>query len=73
MSWVTERAPEPHDVLWSNLTIPYRQLWLRKIATLLAAIVFMFVFLIPVTFVQGLTQLDKLTKMFPFLKGLLKK
>ncbi|XP_015575719.2 CSC1-like protein RXW8 isoform X2 [Ricinus communis] len=73
MLWVTELAPEPHDVLWSNLSIPYKQLWLRKIATLLAAIVFMFLFLIPVTFVQGLTQLDKLSRTFPFLRGLLKK
>uniref|UniRef100_A0A2C9VZZ0 CSC1-like protein RXW8 n=1 Tax=Manihot esculenta TaxID=3983 RepID=A0A2C9VZZ0_MANES len=73
MLWVTELAPEPHDVFWSNLSISYRQLWLRKIATLLAAIVFMFLFLIPVTFVQGLTQLDKLSKTFPFLRGLLKK
>ncbi|CAI0464336.1 unnamed protein product [Linum tenue] len=73
MLWVTEQAPEPHDVLWSSLSIPYKQLWLRKIATLLAAIVFMFLFLVPVTFVQGLTQLDKLSKTFPFLRGLLKK
>ncbi|KDP41570.1 hypothetical protein JCGZ_15977 [Jatropha curcas] len=73
MLWVTEMAPEPHDVLWSNLSIPYKQLWLRRIATLLAAIVFMFLFLIPVTFVQGLTQLDKLSRTFPFLRGILKK
>ncbi|XP_050225929.1 CSC1-like protein RXW8 isoform X2 [Mercurialis annua] len=73
MLWVTELAPEPRDVLWSNISIPYKQLWLRKIGTLLASIVFMFVFLIPVTFVQGLTQLDKLSKMFPFLRGILKK
>ncbi|CAN0853772.1 CSC1-like protein RXW8 [Linum grandiflorum] len=73
MLWVTEAAPEPLDVLWSSLSIPYKQLWLRKLATLLAAIVFMFVFLLPVTFVQGLTQLEKLSKTFPFLRGLLKK
>lgn len=73
MSWVTELAPEPHDILWSNLWIPYRQLWFRRIATLLSSIAFMFVFLIPVTFVQGLSQLDQLQKMFPFLKGILKK
>lgn len=72
MLWVTEMAPEPRDVFWSNLCIPYRQLWIRKIATLLAAIVFMFVFLIPVTFVQGLTQLDQLSHALPFLRGLLK-
>lgn len=72
MSWVTELAPEPKDVLWSNLSIPYRQLWIRKVATLLASLVFMVLFLAPVTFVQGLTQLDTLEHTFPFLKGLLK-
>ncbi|KAK4795635.1 hypothetical protein SAY86_027961 [Trapa natans] len=72
MSWVTNYAPEPHDVYWSNLSIPFGQLWLRKIITLLAAIVFMFLFLIPVTFVQGLTQLDQLQYSLPFLRGILK-
>ncbi|KAI0503446.1 hypothetical protein KFK09_014380 [Dendrobium nobile] len=73
MYWVTDLAPEPHDVYWSNLWIPYRQLWFRKIAILIASIVFMILFLIPVTFVQGLTHLDQLQKIFPFLDGLLKK
>ncbi|KAB2045049.1 hypothetical protein ES319_D01G134800v1 [Gossypium barbadense] len=72
MLWVTQLAPEPNDVYWSNLSIPYKQVWLRKIATLLGAFVFMFVFLAPVTFVQGLTQLDQLRQTFPFLKGILK-
>ncbi|CAL9166175.1 unnamed protein product [Musa hybrid cultivar] len=73
MLWVTNLAPEPHDVYWSNLWLPYRQLWLRRIATLLASIIFMFLFLIPVTFVQGLSQLDQLQQRLPFLKGILKK
>lgn len=73
MLWVTEMAPEPNDVLWSNLSIPYRQLWIRKIAVLVASIAFMFVFLIPVTFVQSLTQLEQLSHAFPFLKGMFKK
>ncbi|XVF39746.1 hypothetical protein PTKIN_Ptkin01aG0057600 [Pterospermum kingtungense] len=72
MLWVTQLAPEPHDVYWSNLSIPYKQVWLRKIATLLGSVVFMFLFLIPVTFVQGLTQLDQLSHTFPFLQGILK-
>uniref|UniRef100_A0A803NIW0 CSC1/OSCA1-like 7TM region domain-containing protein n=2 Tax=Cannabis sativa TaxID=3483 RepID=A0A803NIW0_CANSA len=73
MLWVTDMAPEPHDVYWSNLWIPYGQLWIRKIATLMSAIAFMLVFLIPVTFVQGMTQLEQLQQTFPFLKGILKK
>ncbi|XP_039027124.1 CSC1-like protein RXW8 isoform X2 [Hibiscus syriacus] len=72
MLWVTQLAPEPNDVYWSNLSIPYKQVWLRRIATLLGAIVFMFLFLVPVTFVQGLTQLDQLRQTFPFLRGILK-
>ncbi|KAM1875517.1 hypothetical protein FF1_042965 [Malus domestica] len=73
MHWVTDMAPEPNDVYWSNLWIPYGQLWIRKLATLLATIAFMLVFLIPVTFVQGMTALKSLEKKFPALKGLLKK
>lgn len=73
MLWVTDLAPEPHDVYWSNLWLPYRQLWIRQIGTLLASIVFMFLFLVPVTFVQGLSQLDQLQQVFPFLKVILNK
>ncbi|KAF3559018.1 hypothetical protein F2Q69_00013113, partial [Brassica cretica] len=73
MLWVSDLAPEPHDVYWRNLNIPYRQLWIRRIATLVGAVAFMFVFLIPVTFIQGLTQLEQLSHAFPFLRGILKK
>ncbi|XP_042416927.1 CSC1-like protein RXW8 isoform X2 [Zingiber officinale] len=73
MLWVIDLAPEPHDVYWSNLWLPYRQLWVRRISTLLGCIVFVVLFIIPVTFVQGLSQLDQLQQRLPFLKGILKK
>ncbi|XP_042490346.1 CSC1-like protein RXW8 isoform X2 [Macadamia integrifolia] len=73
MLWVTDLAPEPEDVYWSNLSIPCRLLWLRQIATLLASFVFTVLFLIPVTLVQGLTQLEQLQQNLPFLRGILKK
>jgi len=73
MLWVTDLAPEPRDVYWSNLWIPYKQIWLRKLATLAASVVFMFVFIIPVAFVQSMMQLEQLKKMFPNLRGLLNK
>ncbi|CAN8294490.1 unnamed protein product [Cochlearia groenlandica] len=72
MLWVADLAPEPHDVYWKNLKVPYRQLWMRKIATLAGSVAFMFVFLIPVFAVQGVTQLQKISENFPFLRKLLK-
>ncbi|KAJ1294207.1 hypothetical protein BS78_01G128100 [Paspalum vaginatum] len=73
MRWVTSLAPERDDIYWSNLWLPYKQLWIRHTATLLGSIVFMFLFLIPVTFIQGLTQLEQLQQRLPFLRGILKK
>ncbi|WVZ60085.1 hypothetical protein U9M48_010151 [Paspalum notatum var. saurae] len=73
MRWVTSLAPERDDIYWSNLWLPYKQLWIRHTATLLGSIIFMFLFLIPVTFIQGLTQLEQLQQRLPFLRGILKK
>uniref|UniRef100_A0A0E0NZE6 CSC1/OSCA1-like 7TM region domain-containing protein n=1 Tax=Oryza rufipogon TaxID=4529 RepID=A0A0E0NZE6_ORYRU len=73
MEWVTSLAPDRDDVYWSNLWLPYKQLWIRRIVTLSGSIVFMFLFLIPVTFIQGLTQLEQLQQRLPFLNGILKK
>uniref|UniRef100_A0ACD6AS18 Uncharacterized protein n=1 Tax=Avena sativa TaxID=4498 RepID=A0ACD6AS18_AVESA len=72
MKWVTDLAPEPNDVYWSNIWLPYKQLWIRRIAMLLGSLVFMFLFLLPVTFIQGLSQLDQLHQKLPFLNGMLK-
>jgi len=73
MKWVANLAPEPEDVYWSNLWLPYKQLWARRIATLLGSICLMFIFLIPVTFIQGLSQLEQQQQRLPFLRGILKK
>ena len=73
MNWVTDLAPEPNDVYWSNIWLPYKQLWIRRIATLVGSIVFMMLFLAPVAFIQGLTELEQLQQKLPFLNGLLTK
>ncbi|XP_022849682.1 CSC1-like protein RXW8 isoform X1 [Olea europaea var. sylvestris] len=70
MTWVTDLAPEPSDIYWSNLYVPYRIFWIRKIAILVAFILFVTFFLIPVVFTQSLVHLDKLEKVFPFIKGI---
>ncbi|EPS57374.1 hypothetical protein M569_17444, partial [Genlisea aurea] len=70
MSWVTNTAPEPSNIFWSNLTIPYKLLWIRRLAVVVASIFFVIFFLFPVVFAQSLVHLDKLKKLFPFLRGI---
>ncbi|XAR62011.1 hypothetical protein NMG60_11016582 [Bertholletia excelsa] len=54
MSWVTEMAPEPHDIYWKNVCLPYRQIWIRKLSVLLASLVFSILFIFPLFLIQGL-------------------
>ncbi|KAL3514343.1 hypothetical protein ACH5RR_027060 [Cinchona calisaya] len=73
MKWVTEKAPDPKDVYWMNLGLPYRIFWMRRIAILVVSILFVAFFLVPVTLTQSLVNLDKLQNTFPFLNGVLKR
>nr|GMD67558.1 CSC1-like protein At3g54510 [Ipomoea batatas] len=67
--WITEMAPEPRDVLWRNLAIPYRILPLYEIVILVAVVFLTLFFAIPVTAVQGIAQYERLSKWFPPIKG----
>lgn len=58
-------APEPKDVSWRNLTIPYKILPLYEIGVVLAASLLTIFFAIPVTAVQGIAKFEKLKKWFP--------
>lgn len=73
MSWVTNLSPEPGDMYWSNICVPYRLLWIRKVAILVASMALVAFFIVPVSLTQGLVHLDKLQKTFPFLRGVLKR
>eukprot|EP00262_Sarcandra_glabra_P013895 TRINITY_DN3939_c0_g1_i1.p1 TRINITY_DN3939_c0_g1~~TRINITY_DN3939_c0_g1_i1.p1 ORF type:complete len:718 (+),score=77.48 TRINITY_DN3939_c0_g1_i1:103-2256(+) len=68
---VTEQAPEPHDVYWPSFSASFMQIWISKLVVIVATIALTVLFLIPVVFVQGLTHLDQLEILFPFLKGIL--
>ncbi|THG00145.1 hypothetical protein TEA_015209 [Camellia sinensis var. sinensis] len=63
--WITEMAPEPRDVLWRNLSIPYRHLPLYKIGVFVAASLLTLFFAIPVTAVQGIAKYERLKTWFP--------
>ncbi|KAI8541688.1 hypothetical protein RHMOL_Rhmol08G0081600 [Rhododendron molle] len=69
--WVTEPAPEPHDVHWPFFSASFLKRWICKIMVIIACIVLTVLFLIPVAIVQGLANLDQLETWFPFLSSLL--
>lgn len=58
-------APEPRDVLWRNLSIPYRHLPLYKIGAFVAASLLTLFVAIPVTAVQGIAKYERLKTLFP--------
>ncbi|KAF8399532.1 hypothetical protein HHK36_015399 [Tetracentron sinense] len=69
--WVTEQAPEPHDVYWPFFSSSFMKRWISNLVVIVAFILLTIAFLIPVVIVQGLTNLDQLETWFPFLKSVL--
>ncbi|KAJ7943413.1 CSC1-like protein [Quillaja saponaria] len=69
--WVTEQAPEPDDVFWPFFSASFMRRWISKLVVIVACILLTLLFLIPVVFVQGLTNLSQLEVWFPFLESIL--
>eukprot|EP00271_Cylindrocystis_brebissonii_P001282 TRINITY_DN11596_c0_g1_i1.p1 TRINITY_DN11596_c0_g1~~TRINITY_DN11596_c0_g1_i1.p1 ORF type:complete len:792 (-),score=185.91 TRINITY_DN11596_c0_g1_i1:440-2740(-) len=69
--WRLHPAPQPDDVLWGNVQLRLWQRWMRgQLGTLLTVLIVIF-FYVPVTAVAGLTSVQELIKLFPFLKTML--
>ncbi|KAJ4829129.1 hypothetical protein Tsubulata_011814 [Turnera subulata] len=71
--WLTERAPEPRDVYWENLAIPYVELTIRRLLMAVALFFLTFFFIIPIAFVQSLANIESIEKVFPFLKPIIQR
>ncbi|XVE77753.1 hypothetical protein DITRI_Ditri13aG0087800 [Diplodiscus trichospermus] len=69
--WLTEWAPEPRDVYWNNLAIPYFELTIRRLLMAVALFFLIFFFMIPIAFVQSLANIEGIEKVFPFLKPII--
>ncbi|XP_060672076.1 CSC1-like protein At3g21620 isoform X2 [Ziziphus jujuba] len=66
--WLTEWAPEPRDVYWDNLAIPYVSLTIRRLIIAVAFFFLTFFFMIPIAFVQSLANIEGIEKAVPFLE-----
>ncbi|KAK7262129.1 hypothetical protein RJT34_29689 [Clitoria ternatea] len=69
--WLTEWAPEPRDVYWSNLAIPYVSLTVRRLIMGVAFFFLTFFFMIPIAIVQTLASIEGIEKAAPWLKPLI--
>ncbi|KAI6704075.1 hypothetical protein NL676_013211 [Syzygium grande] len=70
--WLTDWAPEPRDVYWQNLAIPYVSLTIRRLIMAVAFFFLTFFSMIPIAFVQSLANIDEIEKVAPFLKPITK-
>ncbi|KAF5943594.1 hypothetical protein HYC85_017671 [Camellia sinensis] len=60
--WLTEWAPEPRDIYWQNLAIPYVSLTIRRLIIAVAFFFLTFFFMIPIAFVQSLANIAAIVK-----------
>ncbi|KAI4308352.1 hypothetical protein L6164_031435 [Bauhinia variegata] len=69
--WLTEWAPEPRDVYWDNMAIPYVSLAIRRLIIAVAFFFLTFFFMIPIAFVQSLANIEGIEMAVPFLKPII--
>ncbi|XP_030533231.1 calcium permeable stress-gated cation channel 1-like [Rhodamnia argentea] len=69
--WLTDWAPEPRDVYWQNLAIPYVSLTIRRLIMAVAFFFLTFFFMIPIAFVQSLASIEGIEKVAPFIKPII--
>jgi hypothetical protein len=69
--WLTEWAPEPRDVYWDNLSIPFVYLKIRRLIIAVAFFFLNFFYVLPIAFVQSLANIEGIEKAAPFLKPLI--
>lgn len=67
-TWTVMEAPEPRQIIWSNLKIKYFQRIIRQyVVCFIVALTILF-YMIPIGLISALTTLDNLKKILPFLK-----
>ncbi|GFP85077.1 calcium permeable stress-gated cation channel 1 [Phtheirospermum japonicum] len=69
--WLTEWATEPRDVYWNNLAIPYVSLTIRRLIIAVAFFFLTFFFIIPITAVQSLANIEAIEKRAQFLRPII--
>lgn len=66
--WLTDWAPEPRDVYWKNLSISLVSHGARRVVISILVFLLVFFYMVPITIVQSLANLEGLEKVAPFLR-----
>ncbi|KAA8514884.1 hypothetical protein F0562_018063 [Nyssa sinensis] len=69
-TWTVMDAPEPNQLIWSNLPKSFYERQLRQYVVYAIVALAIFFYMIPIGFVSAFTTLEQLEKVLPFLKGI---
>lgn len=67
-NWTVTEAPEPRQLIWSNLTIKFYNRIIRQYVVYIVVFLTIVFYMIPITFISAVTTLKNLRKLLPFLK-----
>ncbi|XP_073005301.1 CSC1-like protein ERD4 isoform X1 [Typha latifolia] len=67
-TWTVMEAPEPRQLLWTNVTKKSYERHVRQCLVYGVVFLTVFFFMIPIAFISAFTTLENLRKLLPFLK-----
>ncbi|KAJ0980475.1 hypothetical protein J5N97_008730 [Dioscorea zingiberensis] len=72
-TWSVMEAPEPRQLLWTNLPKKFYERQIRQYIVYVVVFLAVFFYMIPIVFISSLTTLENLRKLLPFLKHIVDK
>nr|QFG71781.1 CSC1-like protein ERD4 [Salicornia brachiata] len=67
-TWTVMDVPEPHQLIWRNLSLNYYEREVRKYTIYFVVALIIFFFMIPIAIISASTTLQNLVKLLPFIK-----
>lgn len=71
--WTIVEAPEPRQILWSNLNVKFFAREVRQYAVYVVVALTIFFYMIPIGVISAFTTLGNLVKLLPFIKPIVEK
>ncbi|KAF9620869.1 hypothetical protein IFM89_015110 [Coptis chinensis] len=67
-TWTVDEAPEPRQIIWSNLPMKFYQRQIRADIIYVIVVLTIFFYMIPIGLISAFTTLLNLKKLLPFIK-----